>query len=208
MQDSARGSAAARERASVEGSNVSAKSRSRRRWSDEEKARVVRESLRPGKRVGEVARRYGVSRWQLSTWAQRRPPRRACGGVVGAAGDGRLGAAAGVRRARGGQRERSRSDWVGLDRGARSDGACRRRDRRVADRGDRLGAAGASMNVAGTGMRVVVATRAVDCGASYSGIGGAIPAAQPDGSCRDIFSVTVFPLRVYLNVSLSSPARV
>ena len=58
MQDAARGSAAARGRASAEGSNVSEKNRSRRRWSDEEKARVVRESLRPGKRVGEVARRY------------------------------------------------------------------------------------------------------------------------------------------------------
>ena len=68
MQDAARGSAAAGERASVEGPNVSGKNRSRRRWSDEEKARVVRESLRPGKRVGEVARRYGISRWQLSTW--------------------------------------------------------------------------------------------------------------------------------------------
>ena len=68
MQDAARVSAAARERASAEGSNVSGKNRSRRRWSDEEKARVVRESLRPGGRVGEVARRYGISRWQLSTW--------------------------------------------------------------------------------------------------------------------------------------------
>ena len=68
MQDAARVSAAAGERASAEGSNVSGKNRSRRRWSDEEKARVVRESLRPGKRVGEVARRYGISRWQLSTW--------------------------------------------------------------------------------------------------------------------------------------------
>ena len=68
MQDAARGSAAARERASAEGSNVSEKNRSRRRWSAEEKARVVRESLRPGERVGEVARRYGISRWQLSTW--------------------------------------------------------------------------------------------------------------------------------------------
>ena len=29
---------------------------------------MVRESLRPGERVGEVARRYGISRWQLSTW--------------------------------------------------------------------------------------------------------------------------------------------
>ena len=55
MQDSARGSAAARKRESVQGSNVAATRRSRRRWSAEEKARVVGESLRPGKRVGEVA---------------------------------------------------------------------------------------------------------------------------------------------------------
>ena len=68
MQDSARGSAGAREGESAQGSNVSAKRRSRRRWSAEEKARVVRESLRPGNRVGEVAGRYGISRWQLSTW--------------------------------------------------------------------------------------------------------------------------------------------
>ena len=68
MHDSTRSSAADRERASVQGSNVAATGRSRRRWSAEEKARVVRESLRPGERVGEVARRYGVSRWQLSTW--------------------------------------------------------------------------------------------------------------------------------------------
>ena len=68
MQDSARGSAVAREGENDRGSNVSAKRRSRRRWSAEEKARVVRESLRPGKRVGEVAGRYGISRWQLSTW--------------------------------------------------------------------------------------------------------------------------------------------
>ena len=68
MQDAARGSAAARGRESDQGPNASATRRSRRRWSDEEKARVVRESLRPGERVGEVARRYGISRWQLSTW--------------------------------------------------------------------------------------------------------------------------------------------
>ena len=68
MQDSTRSSAADRERASVQGSNGAATGRSRRRWSDEEKARVVRASLRPGERVGEVARRYGVSRWQLSAW--------------------------------------------------------------------------------------------------------------------------------------------
>ena len=68
MHDSTRSSATDREGSSVRGSNVSATRRSRRRWSAEEKARVVRESLRPGERVGEVARRYGISRWQLSTW--------------------------------------------------------------------------------------------------------------------------------------------
>ena len=68
MQDSVRDSAAGRERASVRGANVSETRRSRRRWSAEEKAQVVRESLRPGKRVGEVARHYGISRWRLSTW--------------------------------------------------------------------------------------------------------------------------------------------
>ena len=68
MQDSTRSSAADRGRARVQGSNVAATGRSRRRWSAQEKARVVRESLRPGERVGEVARRYGISRWQLSTW--------------------------------------------------------------------------------------------------------------------------------------------
>ncbi len=29
---------------------------------------MVHESFRPGKLIGEVAHRYGVSRWQLSTW--------------------------------------------------------------------------------------------------------------------------------------------
>ena len=66
MGDGARGRGAEREGAGE--SSVSAKGRSRRRWSDEDKARVVGESLRPGERVGEVARRYGVSRWQLSVW--------------------------------------------------------------------------------------------------------------------------------------------
>ena len=56
------------ERGSDESLGVSAMRRSRRRWSAEEKARVVYESFRPGKLVGEVAHRYGVSRWQLSAW--------------------------------------------------------------------------------------------------------------------------------------------
>ena len=70
MQDCERGSAADWdwERASVEGSNVCAKRRSRRRWSAEEKARIVRESFCPGTRVEDVARRYGLSRKQLSAW--------------------------------------------------------------------------------------------------------------------------------------------
>ena len=58
----------ARGRAGAGEPSVSAPGRGRRRWNDEEKARVVRASLRPGERVGEVARRYGVSRWQLSAW--------------------------------------------------------------------------------------------------------------------------------------------
>ena len=56
------------ERRSVEGSTVSAPRGRGRRWSAEDKARVVRESFRCGQRVGEVARRYGISRWQLSAW--------------------------------------------------------------------------------------------------------------------------------------------
>ena len=58
MQESARGSAAGRKRKSARKANVSAAGGSRRRFSAEEKARVVRESLRPGERVGEVAQRY------------------------------------------------------------------------------------------------------------------------------------------------------
>ena len=68
MRETERDCTAARARGSDESAGVSAMRRSRRRWSAEEKARVVRESFRPGKRVGEVARRYGVSRWQLSAW--------------------------------------------------------------------------------------------------------------------------------------------
>ena len=68
MQDGARGLGGERGRAGAGEPSVSAPGRARRRWSDEEKARVVRASLRPGERVGEVARRYGVSRWQLSAW--------------------------------------------------------------------------------------------------------------------------------------------
>ena len=66
MGKAGREASADRGRRVDESDGVSA--RPRRRWSAEEKARVVRESFRPGKLVGEVAHRYGVSRWQLSTW--------------------------------------------------------------------------------------------------------------------------------------------
>ncbi len=46
----------------------------RRRWSDDEKARAVEESLAPGAVVSEVARRRGLTPQQLFSW--RREARR------------------------------------------------------------------------------------------------------------------------------------
>lgn len=40
----------------------------RRSWPDVEKIRIVRESLEPGARVCDVARRHGISPQHLSTW--------------------------------------------------------------------------------------------------------------------------------------------
>jgi transposase len=40
----------------------------RRRWSDDDKARIVRESREPGGSVAEVAHRYGLSIGQLYKW--------------------------------------------------------------------------------------------------------------------------------------------
>ena len=39
-----------------------------RRWSEQDKARIVAESLKPGVIVAEVARRYGMHRNQLYGW--------------------------------------------------------------------------------------------------------------------------------------------
>jgi transposase len=42
----------------------------RRRWSTEEKARIVAEAKAPGAMVAEIARRYGVSRGLVYTWCR------------------------------------------------------------------------------------------------------------------------------------------
>ena len=47
----------------------------RRRWSDDEKARVIEETMQPGAVISEVARRNGLTPQQLFTW--RRQARRA-----------------------------------------------------------------------------------------------------------------------------------
>jgi transposase len=40
----------------------------RRRWSEDEKARIVEESVRLGAQVADIARRYGVSRSLVYAW--------------------------------------------------------------------------------------------------------------------------------------------
>jgi transposase len=40
----------------------------RRRWSEDEKSRIVEASIRPGVQVADVARRYGVSRSLVYAW--------------------------------------------------------------------------------------------------------------------------------------------
>jgi transposase-like protein len=45
----------------------------RRRWSEEEKARIVAEAAVPGVRVADIARRRGVSRGLIYIW-RREPP--------------------------------------------------------------------------------------------------------------------------------------
>jgi transposase len=43
----------------------------RRQRTQAEKARIVAESLMPGVRVAEVARKYGATRWQVYDWRKR-----------------------------------------------------------------------------------------------------------------------------------------
>jgi transposase len=43
----------------------------RQRRSEAERARIVAESLLPGARVSEVARKHGATRWQIYDWRKR-----------------------------------------------------------------------------------------------------------------------------------------
>jgi len=52
----------------------------RRRWTDEEKAWIVAESLDPRTSASAVARRYGLHASQLFTWRQRLAALAACEG--------------------------------------------------------------------------------------------------------------------------------
>jgi transposase len=90
----------------------------RRRWSAEEKSRIVAEASLPGARVAEVARRHDVSRNLIYSW--RRAATRGCLGdvavgalpdlvpVVVSAADGGLGPDAAAAASKDGQR-RSRA---------------------------------------------------------------------------------------------------
>jgi transposase len=46
----------------------------RRQRTRAEKARIVAESLMPGMRVADVARKYGATRWQVYDWRKRLRP--------------------------------------------------------------------------------------------------------------------------------------
>jgi hypothetical protein len=61
----------------------------RRRWTDEEKAWIVAESLDPATTVSAVARRYGLHASQLAESGVRRNILGRCGNAL--AGDGNLG---------------------------------------------------------------------------------------------------------------------
>lgn len=54
-----------------------------RRWSEEEKARIVAETLAPGARVADVARRHGVGRSLIYVWRRARGHARRRGNVPG-----------------------------------------------------------------------------------------------------------------------------
>src|SRR3954449_7005359 len=55
----------------------------RRRWSDEDKARIVAESLDPATTASAVARRYGLQASQLFAWRQQLQRRASAVGTIG-----------------------------------------------------------------------------------------------------------------------------
>ena len=57
----------------------------RRRWSTDDKARIVLESLAPGANVSEVARRHGLSPQQLFGWRREARTQSSIGAEAGAA---------------------------------------------------------------------------------------------------------------------------
>src|SRR3954452_16250085 len=58
----------------------------RRRWTDEEKARIVAESLDPATTASAVARRYGLHASQLFVWRQQLQRRASAVGTIGGPG--------------------------------------------------------------------------------------------------------------------------
>ena len=55
----------------------------RRRWSDEDKARIVAESLAPATTASAVARRHGLHASQLFAWRQQLQRRASAVGTIG-----------------------------------------------------------------------------------------------------------------------------
>src|SRR5689334_17582238 len=55
----------------------------RRRWSDEDKARIVAESFDPATTASAVARRYGLHAGQLFAWRQQLQRRASAVGTIG-----------------------------------------------------------------------------------------------------------------------------
>jgi transposase len=54
----------------------------RRRWSSEDKARIIGETLAPGAKVSEVARRHGISASLVFTWRRQSRANHVPGAVV------------------------------------------------------------------------------------------------------------------------------
>jgi transposase len=75
----------------------------RRRWSKDEKSRIVEETLMPGAVVSEVARRHGVAQSLLFTWrrlARTAEPARRDGSILLPVEIGAMAAPSGLEAAR------------------------------------------------------------------------------------------------------------